>query len=165
MYDYQTSFLYLSNRKKNNTFVNCLEQELNKKFHVKEIFKTKEEFINILKNVSEISFTEVKNLFNNDSKKRQALIDIMGTDAPEKFKLIAEYKKETKIKEFINKLIDSKARFELEELVIKGVDNNDFEILYNIDSFIKKISIQVEKNDRGIFNPAKIKEQLLKNLL
>ena len=30
---------------------------------------------NILKNVNEISFTEVKNLFNNDSKKRQALID------------------------------------------------------------------------------------------
>ena len=70
-----------------------LKQELNKKFHVKEILKTKDEFINILKNVNEISFTEVKNLFNNDSKKRQALIDIMGTDAPEKFKLIAEYKK------------------------------------------------------------------------
>jgi len=164
LYDFKKDLLYISNSNKKNIFKEIIENKLKKRFIIKNIYKSKKEFISVLKSVDEISFTERKNLFNKDSKRRKALIDLTGTDAPTSFSLKTKYSKDIMGKEFISGLIKAKEDEELKNLVIKGVDNEGFGVVYNIDAFSKKIKIKVKKEENGKYNPEIIKENLLKEL-
>lgn len=164
LYDFNKNLLYLSNLTKEKMFEKMLQEKLQKPFNTKKFFKPKDEFIKVLKEVSEISFTEARNLFNQDSKTRQALKDLTGTDAPEKFTLDTKYSKNSNITDFIEKLIKSKTDSELNELVIKGLDNDNFGFVFNVDSFVQRMIVTSEKNEKGKFNAALIKQELLKRL-
>lgn len=164
LYKIENSLLYISNLNKEKTFVKMITEKLDKNFHTHKFFKSRDEFIAILKDVDEISFTDARNLFNQDTKRRQALIDLTGTDAPEKFSLLTKYRKSSQLTDFITKLFKSRDKNELSELIIRGVDNDNFSFTYNIESFIQKITIQVAKNDNGLFEPESVKDELLKLL-
>jgi hypothetical protein len=56
----------------------------------------------------------------------------------------------------------SKTDSELNELVIRGVDNNNFEFVFNVDSFVQQISVTFEKNQNGKFDAELIKLALLR---
>jgi hypothetical protein len=164
LYDFKRNLLYLSNLNKEKMFEQMLQEKLQHRFVTKKFFKSKDEFIEVLKEVNEISFTEAKDLFNQDSKTRQALIDLTGTDAPEKFTLNTLYSKNSKIEGFIKKLINSKGGSELNELVIKGIDNENFGFVFNVDSFVRKISVASTKNSKGKFDANLVKQELIKSL-
>lgn len=164
LYDFNKNLLYLSNLNKEKMFEKMLQEKLQRSFITKKFFKSKDEFINVLKEVNEISFTEAKDLFNQDSKTRKALKDLTGTEAPEKFKLDTSYSKDSNIVGFIKKLIQSKSDFKLNELVIRGIDNENFGFVFNVDSFVQRISFPAKKNDNGKFDAELIKQDLLKRL-
>lgn len=164
LYDFKKELLYFSNLNKENVFTSILNKKLEKHLFLKRFYKQKEEFISILKEVDEISFTDAKNLFNQDTKRRQALIDLTGTNAPEKFTLSSHYFKASQLKHFIRDLFDSRARNELNELVIKGTDDNNFAFVYNVDTFMQKIIINVTRNDKGTFDSEKVKSKLINML-
>lgn len=164
LYKFDNSLLYISNLKKEKTFVTMLIEKLDKKFQTQKFFKNREEFISILKEVEEVSFTDAKNLFNQDTSRRQALVDLTGTAAPEKFSLATKYPKNSKINGFIRKLFESRDNNELNDLVIRGIDNDNFSFVYNVETFIQKSTIQVAKNDNGLFNSKTVKNELLKEL-
>ncbi len=48
--------------------------------------------------------------------------------------------------------------------MIRGTDENDFNFVFNVDSFTKKISVKVKKEDNGKFNAEDIKEELLNEI-
>ncbi|MDM8568356.1 hypothetical protein QUF50_02340 [Thiotrichales bacterium HSG1] len=164
LYYFNKNMLYLSNLNKEKIFENMIQEKLSKTFEVKRFFKSKDDFISILKEVNEISFTEAKDLFNKDSKKRQALIDLTGVEAPEKFTLDTKYPKGSKIVDFILGLIKSREQTELNELVIRGTDNNNFDFVFNVDTFVQKIYISCDKENNGKFDPNIIKNKLLGRL-
>jgi hypothetical protein len=164
LYDFNKNLLYLSNLNKEKMFEKMLQEKLQRPFVTKKFFKPKDEFINVLKEVNEISFTEAKDLFNQDSKTRKALKDLTGTEAPEKFKLDTTYPKDSNIVGFIKKLIQSKSKFELNELVIRGIDNDNFGFVFNVDSFVQRITLSSKKNENGKFDADLIKQELLKRL-
>lgn len=164
LYDFNKNLLYLSNLNKEKMFEKMIQEKLQKQFIVKKFFKPKDEFISILQEVNEISFTEANNLFNQDSKKRQALIDLTGTAAPVKFTLDTIYPKDSKLKQFIKTLMESKEKIELKELVIKGIDEDGFGFIFNVESFIQKISISCNKEDNGKYSSSKVKTELFKRL-
>jgi hypothetical protein len=164
LYDFRNKILFLSNIRKEKLFEKVLQNKLNKQFIVERLYKNREDFISTLKQIDQISFTEARNIFNLDSKKRQALIDLTGTDAPEKFTLSVEYgvKRDfLDLVEFVKELMDSKQNSQLKELVIRGVAENDFEFVFNVDSFVEKITVECEKETSGKFNPEKVKMNLL----
>lgn len=163
-YDFNEELLYLSSLHKISLFEFMLTEQLNIAVNVKKILKSADEFIEIFKQIDEISFTEIKDLFNQDSKKRQALIDLTGTDAPDKFALTAKYSKNRSIVSFIKELMLSKQSHHLKELVIKGVDNDNFEFVFNVDSFIQKITIPIDKDENGKFDPIDVKSMLISRL-
>jgi hypothetical protein len=164
LYDFNKNLLYLSNLNKEKMFESMLQEKLQRHFVTKKFFKRKDEFINVLKEINKISFTEARNLFNQDSRTRQALKDLTGTDAPEKFTLDTSYSKNSKIVEFVKKLIQSKNDSELNELVIRGVDNDNFGFVFNVDSFVQRISLSSKKNENGKFDAELIKRELLNRL-
>ncbi len=164
LYNFKNNLLYISSLNKEKMFEKVLQEKLQQPFITKKFFKPQDEFISVLKEVSEISFTEVRNLFNQDSKTRKALIDLTGTDAPEKFTIDTKYSKKSNITNFIRNLIVSKNNLELNELVIRGIDNNNFGFVFNVDSFVQKIFISCVKNDKGKFDIDLVKTELLKRL-
>jgi hypothetical protein len=165
LYDFNKNFLYISNLKKERMFAQMLQEKLQHPFITKKFFKSKDEFIRVLKEVNEISFTEVKDLFSQNSRTRQALRDLTGTDAPEKFTLNAKYSKNSGFTDFLKKLTKSKTDSELSELVIRGVDNDNFEFVFNVDSFVRRISVTSKKNQNGKFDAELIKLELLKKAI
>ena len=128
-------------------FENMIREKLPENFRVKKFLKSKDDFISILKEISEISFTDAENLFNQNSKKRQALIDLTGTAAPEKFTLDVKYSKGSNIIDFISELIKSREKSELDNLIIKGTDEDNFNFVFNVESFIQKIYIPCDKEN------------------
>jgi len=165
LYHYSQKKLYLSNANKQNLLKAVVDEKLESNFIIKSIFKTKEEFIALLKTVNEISFTEVRNLFNENSKERQALIDLTGTDAPDDFTIKAKYSK-NKIRNFLNHLFETKSKPDssLKDLIIRGTDENNFSVIFNNDTFSRKVIIQSEKDENATFNPESIKNELLKGI-
>lgn len=138
-----------------------LHEQLKRSFITKSFFKDKEEFISILKSVSKISFTEAKELFNQSSPERKALTDLTGTDAPDKFTIEAEYSHPFEIQPFLDKLFNSRDNDTLKELMICGKDESNFSVLYNQDTFLKRITIKCDKEESGKFNPDTVLNQLL----
>src|SRR5699024_2950243 len=76
LYYFSNNTLYVSNLQKKNLLEKVLLDKLEKKFEVKNYYLAKEDFIKTVKSINNISFTEVKDLFSQDSKKRQALVDL-----------------------------------------------------------------------------------------
>ncbi|QKF82938.1 hypothetical protein [Halarcobacter ebronensis] len=161
LYIYSTKSFFISNLKKKNVFQAVLKSKLNKNFCLKTIYKTQEEFINIINSIQKISFTHLTNIFSHDSKKRQALIDLTGTDAPENFTIEATYEK-SKILGFVLDLLNSKDSYK--DLVITGLDESNFEVVFNNDTFNKKIEVKAIKNENGKYCSNQIKEGLLKEI-
>ena len=165
LYYFDTNTLYISNYKKLSLFLNVLQDKLGRKFQAKSFFKDKDEFISILKSVNKISFTEARELFNQNSTERKALVDLTGTDAPDRFTIEAEYSKPFEIVPFLKKLLKSKDDNSLKDLVICGKDESNFSVLYNHDTFLKRLTIKCNKEDNGKFNPTLVLKALLKEVL
>ncbi|RBQ32789.1 hypothetical protein CRU92_03480 [Arcobacter sp. FW59] len=164
LYCFKRNLLYISNSKKKNTLSIVFKEKMNQKFSFKTIQKTKDEFISILEGVNEITFTETKHLFSFDSKKREALKDLTGIDSPNEFTISAKYTKSNELVDFIKELFLEKKNNTLKDLIIRGNDEDNFEIIFNNDSFSRKIEIQINKDENGKYLNDEVKNNLLKEL-
>jgi len=165
LYHFEKQTLYISNYQKLTFFLSVLQKQLNKSFITKSFFKDKEEFMSILKSVSKISFTEARELFNQNSTERQALTDLTGTNAPDKFTIEAEYSQPSGILPFLKKLFSSKDRDALKDLMICGKDERNFSVIYNHETFLRRLSIKCEKEENGKFNSDTVLNKLLEEVL
>lgn len=164
LYHYKKELLYISNIKKQNILKTLLEEKVKQNFSFKTIKKTKEEFISILAKINKITFTEARNLFNHDSKKRNALKDLTGVDSPKEFTIEASYEKSNDLVIFIEELFIEKNTNSLKDLIICGNDENDFEIIFNNDTFSKKIEVKNTKDENGKYISDEVKINLLKEM-
>ena len=161
LYSYDKKILYISNLKKRKIVELLLKQKAEKDVSVKSFYKNPTEIISILKKVDKIKFTHASNLFNQNSKERQALIDLTGTDAPESFTIEASYNAH-KIDNFLQSLFGSQNENKISDLVICGRDDSDFNFVYNSDSFSRKIEVTCGKSsESGMFDPESVKQSLL----
>lgn len=163
LYKYDDKFFYISNLNKISILKSILKDKLNKDFLIKKVFIDFEEFINIIKEVKSISFTEALNLFNRDSKKRQALKDLTGTGAPEKFTLKARYTSGSLINliPFLRDSNKGKENGELKSLIIKGEDESGFPQIFSHENFTKKIEFYAKINNEGQYEVEFIEQKLL----
>lgn len=149
LFFYKTETLYLSNLKKISVFEKFVCETLKKKILIKKFYTDPETFIEKIKTIESIKFTDVRNLFNQESKERIALRDLTGTNAPEEFTIYAKYNKSDDIIKFIKKLLHLNRGFSRSELVIKGEDNDNFSFIFNEDTFLQKIDIKCLRNKNG----------------
>jgi hypothetical protein len=165
LYHYDKNLLYISNSQKKSLFESILKEKLQKDFTIKNVFKKEDDFINILNECNSIKFTHINNLFNKDSKKKQALIDLTGTDAPEEFTIEAKYGKNNNVFDFIKNICQAKRDSNISSLAICGIDEKGFEFVYNIDTFQQKITIYCAKNENGKFIADNVKDKLLEEII
>lgn len=169
LYCFSNGLLYLSNSTKKKFLVRMFKEKLQKDIILKDIYKNVDDFLDKLQMCTQISFTHVNDLFSNDSVRKQALVDLTGTDAPQRFTLRAKYDVKKKnssgaIFNFIRTLSKEKESSKISDLVVSGIDDSGFSVVYNTDSFARKIQIDVDKDENGKFKRLEVRDKLLNKI-
>ena len=167
LFDLDNNLLYFSDVRHRNLLEKILKDTTGVEFSIKGFYEDKEEFLKILSSVDEIQFTSKDDIFSTLSQKREALYDLFETDGLEDITLNVKLSsmKINKIKAFLRKIVKESENHQLSGILIRGNDDAGFEHVFNRGTFIKKISINVEKQQAtGKFLGSKVKDILLKEI-
>lgn len=159
-YDYKTNLLYLSDVRNRKHFEDIIHEITGENFLLKGIYEEKEKFLELLSNVEEIKFTTKNNIFSGNSRKRNSLKEFIGT--PEIPDLTLDIKANSHSfnpVKLVNDLMKEEDDCAISGLLIRGKDESGFELVYNQETFIKKITVDAEKI-AGKFNADDIKINL-----
>ncbi|CAC9593093.1 hypothetical protein [uncultured Gammaproteobacteria bacterium] len=146
--DTETKKIHLSNNKKKVAIEKLLIDKTGKTATIKEILN-RENFEENLKKISEIDliFTELT-LFNNTALNQELSDDLYNYDA-DSVRVIFKYKDigiTSKIKTKIQKFMNGNDGYS--SLKIKGKGKDDIGLLFNSNSIVENISIEVEPKNR-----------------
>ena len=163
-YDFNTNLLYLSDVRNKRIFEDIIREITRENFIIKGIYEEKETFLKLLRSVEEIKFTSKNNLFSGDSEKRKALIDLVGTNEITDLTLdIKANSHRFNPTNLLNKLMKEEKDYAISGLLIRGSDESGFEHVYNQQTFIKKITVDAEKNS-GKFDAEDVKINLQRKI-
>lgn len=166
LYSFKYNTLYVSDYRRIGMLKEFFKDELKIDIHFKSYYSL-DKFMSVLKSVDTISFTCEKNLFSNDNKLLTAYEDLTGASSPTKFEIKTQYSTKKEISDiipFINQLFKEKDNSNLNRLIIKGVSENNFNIVYNTDAITESLSINIEKNEEGKYNSVSVRNELLKKV-
>ena len=167
LFDLDNNLLYFSDVRHRNLLEKILKDTTGVEFSIKGFYEDKEEFWKILSSVDEIQFTSKDDIFSTLSQKREALYDLFETDSLEDLTLNVKLSslKINKIKTFLRRIVKESENHQLSGILIRGNDDVGFEHVFNRGTFIKKISINVEKQPAtGKFLGPEVKDILLKEI-
>jgi len=166
-YDAKENVFYISNSQKKSFVELYLQSELKKSCIIKRFFKNKEDFINQIKSISQISFTSKKNLFSINNDIFSDDNDVFGLGQPEDFKIQIDYsnKKITeKFKNYFNEILSFNTDNKIDSLVCIGKDDKNIESIFDIKSFTQTRKINIKKDEFGRFNQDNVLDELLKQI-
>ena len=167
LFDLDNNLLYFSDVRHRNLLEKILKDTTGVEFSIKGFYEDKEEFFKILSSVDEIQFTSKDDIFSTLSQKREALYDLFETDGLKDITLNVKLSsmKINNIKAFLRKIVKESENHQLSGILIRGNDDAGFEHVFNRGTFIKKISINVEKQQAtGKFLGTEVKDILLKEI-
>ena len=167
LFDLDNNLLYFSDVRHRNLLEKILKDTIGVEFSIKGLYEDKEEFFKILSSVDEIQFTSKDDIFSTLSQKRGALYDLFETDGLEDLTLNVKLSsmKINKIITFLRRILKESESHQLSSILIRGNDDAGFEHVFNRDTFIKNISINVEKQQAtGKFLGLEVKDILLKEI-
>ena len=170
LYCINSKTLYLSSRKKKSWVEEYLKSKLRRDVVIKNFFKDMNEFIRQIKSIEKVKFVAKRNFFTAQGSIMQIFPspnDLFGLGMPEDFMLEANFNRAKLTNSFINylkKMVDWRNNCEADSLICVGRDDNNFETIFNIDSFIQKISVEAAKNDHGLYDPNIVKQALLSKI-
>lgn len=135
------------------------ERDKINKYSIESIYTDSKKFMDILDSVTEIKFADADNLFGTLRK----YLNIDADSQPDAFSVFLKYKNrsKSKIENFFSFLFASNNKFDIKNLVIKGKDKDNFGVIFNQDTFFKKIIIKPKKTDEDIWDTNSVKEKLL----
>ncbi|MBQ8785342.1 MAG: hypothetical protein IJZ59_04790 [Alphaproteobacteria bacterium] len=164
LYDLEDNLLYLSNIKQKGFIADLLKEKIEKEVSIKDIYKDIDEFYKIISSVEKISFTSVKrDLFSKFNNLNQVLADNYGMEEPEEFSIEAKYHRplSQKIKNAINGLRNDEG---IDKVIIRGLDDQGFDKIFNSGTFVQKISFTLDKNENGLWSDIEVKAKILEKL-
>ncbi|MGX4725070.1 hypothetical protein [Streptococcus oralis] len=167
LFDLDNNLLYFSDVRHRNLLEKILKDTTEVEFSIKGFYEDKEEFLKILSSVDEIQFTSKDDIFSTLSQKREALYDLFETDGLKDITLNVKLSsiKINNIKAFLRKIVKESENHQLSGILIRGNDDAGFEHVFNRGTFIKKISINVEKQQAtGKYLGSEVKDILLKEI-
>ena len=167
LFDLDNNLLYFSDVRHRNLLEKILKDTTEVEFSIKGFYEDKEEFLKILSSVDEIQFTSKDDIFSTLSQKREALYDLFETDGLKDITLNVKLSsmKINNIKAFLRKIVKESENHQLSGILIRGNDDAGFEHVFNRGTFIKKISINIEKQQAtGKYLGSEVKDILLKEI-
>jgi len=170
LYSIKERIFYVSSAKKKALFEDFFKEKLNKDVTIKAFYKDVDAFIEKLKSVEKVKLVAKSNLFNSEGE----ILDIFpnpknlyGLGVPDDFCVEANFNRVHPTRGFIDalkKMAGWKQNLEVDALVCIGRDDNNFETIFNSDSFIRKIAIAAGKDERGMYDPNIVMNALIEKL-
>ena len=167
MYVPSQAILYMSDFRKNGFLANYLKARFNKEFLIKKYFIEPEEFVKEITSVQSLKFVGIdKNLFNGSIFNE--IGDILGYAQPIKFIIEAKIKEYNfdpkKCLDFLLSWKNKKENQQIDRMICIGKDDKGFEKIFNLDTYLKKIQINIVKNENEMYDSIAIKHALLEQL-
>lgn len=165
LYNYSDKTLYTSNFKQNAMLKLFLDQAYQKKFNIKKYFAIIEDFAKEINSIKTIKFSSSdRNLFNDGIFKN--IEDIYGLGNINAYNLELKLSKNKKIElgDIIDKLNifkNKKDEGSIDKIIFVGEDDKGVEKIFNLDTFLKKISIPIEKDENQMYDEYLVKNKLI----
>ena len=166
IYDSKRNDFYISKSKEKFLEV-FLKKKLSKDIKIKKQYISPDQFIKKIKSIDRINLTSKENLFSENSGLFEDVKDIFGLGQPEDFKIDISYKGQGKtesFKTFFNRFVEKRQNKEIDSLICIGKDDKDMELIFDIKSYTKKIQLDVEKNNSGLYNDIEVKNEVIKKI-
>ena len=166
VYDSDSSLIYTSSIKRKG-FIEDYFCQFFDSVSVKSVFRSVDEFVERLEYLESIKFSASRDMFSREGDIFKHTRDIFGYGEPEEFSIDAKYsipmtdRLKLGIKEFFN----MKDKGELGSVVCIGRDDSGFESVFNVDSFIRKVTISSDKDSQGLYDPKEIFSNFSKEIL
>ncbi|WP_334095615.1 hypothetical protein [Helicobacter typhlonius] len=167
MYVPSKAILYMSDFRKNIFLATYLKAKFNQEFIIKKYFIEPKEFVNKITSVQSLKFVGVdENIFN--SSIFEEVRDVLGYGQPISFTLetkVRDYKFDPKkCLDFLLLCKNKKENQQIDKMICIGKDDNGFEKIFNLDTYLKRIKLSVIKDESEMYNPQIIKNALLEQL-
>lgn len=162
--------LYLSDISKKPWVEKYLKEKLGKKIVIKSFITDIDEFNRRIKIIKRIKFVAKSNLFSSAGNVMEILPnpkDLFGLGVPEKLLIQADFgnaKLTHSFTENLRQMVNWKDKCEADSLLCVGLDDKNFEMIFNANSFIQKISVRVEKGKHELYNPEIVQQALIQKL-
>lgn len=167
IYCYNENILYTSDWRKNNFLELYFKFKFNKDFFIKKYFTSPKDFVDKITSISSIKFTSGdRQLFNADIFNE--VFDVCGYGMPIVFSLETKYKEKMASKDILLTLLENfknkKENSEISKMICIGKDENGIETKFNLDTYLKIKSFEINKDDDGMYDENEVKALLLENL-
>ena len=166
MYLYSMKSLYIASETK--TIVQRIFGELLKKaVLIKNVYKSKEQFLDELEKIKSIRFIAKQDLLTSVTDIFQMTSDDLGLGNPAQIKMSVDYSYADKTTQFVKVMKRLFRQYEsggLTNLIVVGSrteDDNTVESLFNIKNIGEFIRIFCDKDEQGMFNAEQVKQALL----
>ena len=170
LYCIKSSTLYLWNINKRSWVEKYLQARLNQKVVIKNFITDLDEFNRRIKIIKKIKFVAKSNLFTSAGSVMEILPnpeDLFGLGVPEKLLIQADFGNAKLTPSFIErlgKMVNWKDKCEADSLLCVGLDDKNFEMVFNAESFIQKINVDVKKGKQELYDPIVVQQALIEKL-
>lgn len=167
-YDLERHLLYVSDYGKKATITDYISDMLQQSAFVKNVLKSVDEFVSVVKQLKSVTFTQRRNLFTttipNSIFQKQA--DLYGLDLPERSKIKLDYGLSPigMAKNLLQNWEMKHASGEFEEVIVVGLDDSGFEASFNFSTMISAVEIELMRDENYRYDPEGVRRLLLAKL-
>lgn len=162
--DLKSSYIWISNSNKKTLIIDFFQKIFSKKKIILKDIYDEEKFIETIKTIDQLKISAVPSLFRETNTLSKALTDEMygAQEATLQLKynntLIGD-----NIIEKLKSLFKNKTGFK--NITISGRDERNLGMLFNNNSFSRKIDLKANVDDNGMFIPENVFTQIISKIL
>lgn len=167
IYTIHDNTLYVSNNDKKCIIQSYLKDSINQDVRIKSEFTDIDKFLNSIDAIKSLRFSTKNTLFNTNESIYNSLNTILGTEMPDSFEIKSKYnnrKLNDSIKNMLKKLNRDCKENKLETLVLTGCDDSYVEKIYSLNTYIKAIDIEVDRDENGMYDSDGVKQKVINEI-
>lgn len=145
-------------------------KQLGKDVTLKHYFLGVEEFMRAVKSLKTVYMAKTHGNLKGQENLLAKPFDMYGLGelgATNKFQISLDYGNKPMNSKFlapIKNLFNKQQEGEFDSLICVGKDDSNAEIIFNINTYIQKIEIDIEKDSKGLYSPQEVRKTVIKEL-
>lgn len=167
-YDLERHLLYVSDYGKKGAVTDYIGEMLQQSASVKNVLKSVDEFVAVVKQLKSVTFTQCKNIFSTSTEDSifQKQADLYGLDLPDRSKIKLDYGLSPigMARSVLQNWERKHASGEFEEVIVIGLDDSGFENSFNFSTMVSTVEIDLMRDENYRYDPDGVRMLLLAKL-
>ena len=167
LYSEKYEELLISSSKIKNFIPEYFKSIIKKDVVIKNFYLNENEFLNKIKKIKSIKLVSKNDLFKKDTGLFEAIDlknDIFGMGYSDSIELKVNYKLPSPTDRFKEIFPILEKKYSLDKLICIGIDDSNFESVFNANNFTKKINIELSHDDKGMYDPDDVKRMIISKI-